>query len=119
MGRLDGFIKENPKTYKLYKSTRKLLEPYTSENLMEALRIEYLTTECGEYFSELALCAEEEHFLNVFTPEEMTIMMFWINICPTNNFGDLDSDIERLCNEYCKLTGNQVPNPTGIPDSGL
>lgn len=103
---MEQFIREHPDTYQLYLRGRKLLEPFVPETVLDDMSIEYLGNECGIFFSVLLFTAEKEHFLDEFTPDEMSIMIYWTAI----EYDYLASDFARIKTKYYALTGKHVSN---------
>lgn len=112
---VEQFIKKHPATYQLYLRGRKLLAPYMSEEDLDDMGMEYIGGECGIFFYQLLFYADKEHFLDKFTPSEMYIIAYWVCFSSLNTEDQLNGYIDRIIDEYCRITGNQLDENTPIP----
>lgn len=99
---------EYPHTYDLYLSCLEDIAPFVNKDKLIYEQLEYADYDFGISFDEYLTIAQKHNYIGKYTPQQMLIMLFWLNHSPLIEKSDGKEKTVNFINAYKHATGNVI-----------
>lgn len=97
-----------PQVYETYTYCRELVKDHVSDEDFALLTLPSLDYDFGLFFYEALAVIMKHDDLDLLSPEQMRVMLYWLGISCLNVENEIDSEISDIASRYQILTGEAL-----------
>lgn len=97
-----------PHTYALYLSCLEDIAPFVDKNKLVYEQLKYTDYDFGISFDEYLTIAQKHDYIGRYTPQQISIMLYWLNRSPLIEEIDAKEKTSNFINAYKHATGDDI-----------